>query len=348
MVDITREIVTLKRQLGSRLCVMGHHYQHDSVVQHCDITGDSLELARRVADVQAEHIVFCGVWFMGESAALLAGPGQQVHLPNPDADCLMSRMSPASLARLVLEQLAEAGYPAVPLAYVNTDVALKAVVGEYGGAVCTSANAKTMLRWALRQGERVLFLPDRHLGDNTATQLGIDQTERHVLRVGAHGLVQAKNQPLNRRLLLWPGCCAIHARLSLEDVEGARAAYPGCRIVVHPECREEVVSCCDAAGSTSFLIKEAERVAAEVPGSTLVIGTENNLVKRLATRYAKQCRIVPLAHAICGNMAKVTEKRLWQALGAVVEGTATPVVVDENLRQPARLALTRMLTACGQ
>lgn len=348
MHNINAAITALKEQFGAQLCIMGHHYQNDAVIRHCDVTGDSLELARRVADVQAEHIVFCGVWFMGESAALLAAPGQRVYLPNPDADCLMSRMSPAPLARRVLEQLAAAGRPAVPLAYVNTDVALKAVVGEYGGAVCTSANAQTMLRWALDQGERVLFLPDRHLGNNTAALLGIEPGERHVLRVGARGLVQPEAQPLDRRLLLWPGCCAIHARFDPDDVAAARAEHPGCRVIAHPECRQELIQACDAAGSTSFLIREAARTAAEAPGSTLVIGTENNLVNRLAARHAGQCRIVALGHAVCGNMAKVTEKKLWHILNRIAAGTAAPMTVDAALRAPARLALTRMLDACGR
>lgn len=347
MHNITAEIATLKQQFGKRLCIMGHHYQNNAVVQHCDITGDSLELARRVAEVAAEYIVFCGVSFMGESAALLAGPGQSVYVPNPSADCLMARMTPATLVRCVLEQLTQAGFPAVPLAYVNTDVALKSVVGEFGGAVCTSANAKTMLQWALDRGERVLFLPDRHLGNNTATQLGVGQSERHVLRVGARGLVDSATQPLDRRLLLWPGCCAIHARFAPEDVEAARDTYPGCRIIAHPECCEEVIAKCDAAGSTAYLIKEAMRVATTAPGTTLVIGTENNLVSRLANRHAKQCRIVALGHAICGNMAKVTEKKLLQTLMALADGNATPMVLDETLVQYARIALTRMLDACG-
>ena len=348
MHDTNAAITALKKQFGARLCIMGHHYQNDAVIRHCDITGDSLELARRVADVRAEHIVFCGVWFMGESAALLAAPGQRVYLPNPDADCLMSRMSPAPLARRVLEQLAAAGRPAVPLAYVNTDVALKAVVGEYGGAACTSTNAQTMLRWALAQGERVLFLPDRHLGNNTAALLGIEPRERHVLRVGARGLVQPEAQPLDRRLLLWPGCCAIHARFDPDDVAAARAEHPGCRVIAHPECRQELIQACDAAGATSFLIREAARTAAEAPGSTLVIGTENNLVNRLAARHAGQCRIVALGHAVCGNMAKVTEKKLWHILNRIAAGTAAPMTVDAALRAPARLALTRMLDACGR
>ena len=157
MQDTSAAIASLKKQLGANLCIMGHHYQNDNVVRHCDITGDSLELARRVPGIDAAHIVFCGVYFMGESAALLAKPGQSVHLPSLDADCLLSRMTPAPLARKVLEQLAATGRKIIPLAYVNTDLALKAVVGEFGGAVCTSANAKIMLRWALDQGDGVLF-----------------------------------------------------------------------------------------------------------------------------------------------------------------------------------------------
>jgi len=234
MQDTSAAITSLKKQLGADLCIMGHHYQNDAVVRHCDITGDSLELARRVPGIDAGHIIFCGVYFMGESAALLAKPGQSVHLPSLDADCLMSRMTPAPLARKVLEQLAAAGRKVVPLAYVNTDLALKAVVGEFGGAVCTSANAKTMLRWALDQGDGVLFLPDRHLGNNTAEALGIGRHERHVLRIGAGGLVQAESQPLDRKLLLWPGCCAIHARFEPEDVAEMRAQYPGCRVIAPP------------------------------------------------------------------------------------------------------------------
>ncbi|WP_297828851.1 quinolinate synthase NadA, partial [uncultured Desulfovibrio sp.] len=198
MNEITAAVTALKTQLGERLCIMGHHYQSDAVAAHCDITGDSLELARRVPGVNAEHIVFCGVFFMGESAALLAKPGQAVHLPAPDADCMMSLMTPAGLARRVLEQLSATGRRVVPLAYVNTTLALKAVVGEYGGAVCTSANAETMLRWALNQGDSVLFLPDKHLGRNTAGKLGLAPEDQHILRLSGHGLMDAGRQPLNR------------------------------------------------------------------------------------------------------------------------------------------------------
>lgn len=176
------------------------------------------------------------------------------------------------------------GRRVVPLAYVNTTLALKAVVGEYGGAVCTSANAETMLRWALARGDGVLFLPDKHLGRNTAKKLGIAPKDQHILKLDGQGLSASESRQLDRPLLLWPGCCAIHARLKPEQAAAARAAHPGCRITAHPECRPELIDACDAAGSTSFLIADAARIAEEAPGSTLIIGTENNLVDRLAAR----------------------------------------------------------------
>ena len=168
-----------------------------------------------------------------------------------------------------------------------------------------------------------------------------------MLRIGSKGLVAPDTQALDRKLLLWPGCCAIHARFEPQDILDMRAAHPGCRVIAHPECREEVVALCDGAGSTSYLIKEAARVASENPGSTLVIATENNLVRRLAARHAGQCDIIPLGHAICGNMAKVTEKKLYDILRRIADGAATPLVVEKALCPPARLSLTRMLQACG-
>lgn len=342
-----RAIAAIKKQLGPKLCIMGHHYQNDAVVRHCDIVGDSLELARRVPDVDAAHIVFCGVYFMGESAALLTRPGQGVHLPDPDADCIMSRMSPAPLARKVLEQLSATGRKVLPLAYVNTTVALKAVVGEYGGAVCTSANAATMLRWALEQSDSVLFLPDKNLGENTANALGLDKSQRHVLRLCSRGLQDPAAPEQARKLLLWPGCCAIHARFKPQDVARMRAAHPGCRIIAHPECRQEVINACDGAGSTSFLIQEAARVAATMPSAPLVIGTENNLVQRLAKRHP-DCRILSLGQALCPDMAKVTEEKLLQQLERIVSATAVPLEVPPALLAPARLSLTRMLDACAR
>lgn len=222
------------------------------------------------------------------------------------------------------------------------------MVGEYGGAVCTSANAETMLRWALDQGDGVLFLPDKHLGRNMAKKLGLTPDRQHILRLNGHGLINPESQPLERPLLLWPGCCAIHARLKPEQAAAARAAHPGCRVVAHPECRPELIERCDAAGSTSFLIKEAARLAEEAPGSTLVIGTENNLVDRLAARHKGRCRVLSLGRAICPDMAKVTEAKLLATLTAIAHGTAEPLTVEAALCGPARRSLTRMLEVCGQ
>ncbi|MDR1776858.1 MAG: quinolinate synthase NadA [Desulfovibrio sp.] len=348
MNDISAKIEALRRKLGGKCCIMGHHYQCDAIVAHCDFTGDSLELSRRVPHIEAPHIVFCGVYFMGESAALLARDGQSVHLPEPDADCLMSAMIPQRLARSVLEQLARTGRKIIPLAYANTSLAVKALTGEYGGAVCTSANAETMLDWSLRQGEAVIFMPDKNLGNNVANRLGIPESERHVLRIDGRGLLEPEQQPLHKKLLFWPGACSIHSRFRPEFVEDARAAHPGCSVIVHPECRQEVVALCEAAGSTSFLIREAARVAASAPGSALVIGTEENLVYRLAARHRGQCDIFPLSRAICPEMAKVTEERLLETLQEVADGKAPALTVDERLFEPARLSLVRMLDVCGK
>ncbi|MDR2573336.1 MAG: quinolinate synthase NadA [Desulfovibrio sp.] len=341
-------IAAIRKKSGDALCIMGHHYQNDTVIRHCDITGDSLELARRVPHISATRIVFCGVYFMGESATLLAGEGRTVHMPEPDADCLMSAMIPIRLARAVLEQLVRGGRRIVPLAYVNTSLAVKALTGEYGGAVCTSANAETMLDWALKRGEGVIFMPDKNLGHNVANRLGIPQDERHVLRIDGRGLIEPESQPLGRKILLWPGACSIHARFRPEFVEQARVEYPGCRVVAHPECRQEVIALCDAAGSTSFLIKEAARVAEDSPGSTLVIGTEENLVHRLAARHRDRCDIFPLSRAICPEMAKVTEEKLLAVLEDITGGRGEPLAVAGELFEPARLSLTRMLEVCGK
>lgn len=350
MEQLVDEIAALRRRLGEAVCVMGHHYQNDAIVSFCDVTGDSLELARRVPGIRARHIVFCGVHFMGESAALLASPEQSVHAPAPDADCEMARMAPAAQARATLERLRALGRRVTPLAYVNTTLALKAVVGEFGGAVCTSANAETMLRWALEQGDGVLFLPDRNLGRNTARRLGIGEDEQHTIALDARGLDPAEEtRPgLRRRLLLWPGCCPIHDVIPADAVRRAREAFPGCVVAAHPECSPELIDACDGAGSTSYLIKEAQRLAESPTPPVFVVGTEINLVNRLAGRLEGRCRIVPLASdALCPDMAKITLRHLRDCLAAVEKGVAVPLRVDPALAAPARATLDRMLRVCG-
>lgn len=351
MPDTRARISQLKERLGDNLCIVGHHYQHDSIIQHCDITGDSLELARKVASNPAPHIVFCGVFFMAESAALLAQEGQKIYLPENAANCVMAKMTPSTLLTKVLEGL-NASRKVVPLAYVNTSLAVKAVVGRFGGAVCTSANARTMLAWAQEQCAAddkgaVLFLPDKHLGRNTAKQLGMDSADWHILDVRSQK--GAKPEPdldaAQAPLLLWPGCCAIHAKFKPEHITQMREDYPGCRVIVHPECAPEVVDLADGAGSTSYLI---EQVRTAPPGSTVIVGTETNLVERLRAKYADHCQVVRLRRAFCSHMAKITEEKLLATLEAICSKTALPVSVPAAHKAPARAALSRMLETCAK
>jgi len=338
------EIVRLKQELGERVYILGHHYMAQDVIDHCDLKGDSLELARRVESIRAPHIIFCGVCFMVESAALLARPGQKLYIAAQEADCVMARMAPAPLLSRVLTRLRETGRRVVPLAYVNTSMAVKAVVGRFGGAVCTSANAETMLRWALDQGEQVLFLPDRQLGRNTAKRLGLVETDQHTLDIRSQGAKMDTAAIRKARLLLWPGCCAIHARFRPALVEAARYAHPGCRIAVHPECMPETVDASDAAGSTSFLIKY---VAESPAGSTLVIGTEISLVERLAREHAGRCTVLPLARSLCSHMALTTQQRLLDCLRGIQAGTARAWEVRAEEAASARESLQRMLKICS-
>jgi quinolinate synthase len=242
------------------------------------------------------------------------------------------------------------GRKVIPLTYVNSTLDVKAVVGRFGGSVCTSANARTMLEWALNEGDAVLFLPDRNLGMNTADLLGIPESERHQVDIRRKGEAIDTAKADKARLLLWPGFCSIHTHFTVTQVEAMRKAHPEAKIVVHPECTPEVVRVCDAAGSTSYLI----RYAAELPdGETLVIGTEINLVRRLAEQHKERITILPLTESFCPHMAQTTEERLATALDALQKSRETGqdspflVRVPEDLKAPAKAALERMLEICN-
>jgi len=337
-------ITALRQKYGKDLVILGHHYQLDEVVQHVDIVGDSLELARRIPEIEARNIVFCGVYFMAESACLLARPGQKIFLPDHSADCAMARMAKAADVEKILEKLSASGRKVVPLAYVNSSLAVKAVVGRFGGAVCTSSNAKTMLEWAFSQGDAVLFLPDRNLGRNTANALGIPAEQQ--VEIDAAGTMLDSEEVKKARLLLWPGCCPIHERLMKpEMVDEFHKHFPGCRVLVHPECTPAVVDRCDGAGSTAFLIKEAEKAAKAALEPALCIGTEFHLVHRLMERYADRINIIPLAQATCPDMEKVNAASLLATLEQLEQGV-NEVTVEESLKAPARDSLIRMLENC--
>lgn len=337
---IQEKIASLKTQLGTSLCILAHHYQADDVVAHADIVGDSLELARQIPNLEAEYVVFCGVHFMAETAAILAGPNQKVYAPDVSAGCVMANMAPAPLLETILNRLQSGGQRVIPLTYVNSSAAVKAVCGRFGGSVCTSANAPVMLRWALDQGDAVLFLPDANLGQNTARTLGLQPSELRQLDIRGGGqYVQALEA--RTRLLLWPGLCAVHAKIHPEHVQNIRREHQKAIILVHPECDPQVVALADGAGSTSFLIKETEQAA---PGKTLFIGTEANLVHRLQSQHPDKT-IYPVLPIWCSNMAKTSAEKLLLTLTHL---QSSPVVrVDESIATPARLALKRMLVACA-
>ena len=338
--ETARKIDAIRRERGNDLAILAHHYQTDDVVAHADILGDSLELSRKIAALSAKDIVFCGVYFMAETAAMLAAPGQRIHIPAPDAACVMSEMAPAALVEAVLTRLRQAGRDVLPLTYVNSSAAVKAVVGACGGAVCTSANAPKMLKWAMDQGRGVLFLPDKMLGQNTCNTLGVAASARHILDVRSGGARLDLDAARQAEVLFWPGQCVIHARFKAADIAALRAENPDVRVVIHPECSPATVAAADAAGSTSFIIK----YVAEAPaGADIVIGTEINLVNRLAKQYQGQKTIRPLALSACSNMAKGTEANLLATLQNL--DAAEPVRVDEAVRAPAALAVTRMLEA---
>jgi quinolinate synthase len=343
-------IETHRRRMGTALTVMGHHYQADEVIRHTDLRGDSLELARKTAGVDSKYIMFCGVYFMAESAALLAREGQQVHLPEPSAECSMAMMSPGPLLEKVMADLTRTGRKIIPLAYMNSTLEIKAVVGRHGGAVCTSANALPMLKWALQEGDAAIFLPDKNLGRNTAYKLGLPEAEIRVLNLKGKGEKPAPAKIDQARLLLWPGFCSIHTRFNIRQIERVRAEYPGAVVIVHPECTPEVVAAADASGSTSFIIRYVEELPA---GTTLAIGTEINLVERLAKLHKGRITILPLVESSCTHMAQTTAERLGAALDALAvseeKKTRSPfcVRIAEEVKIPAREALERMLALCS-
>jgi len=344
MSSAQERIEAARARYGNRLAILGHHYQSDAIIRHVDFQGDSLELARKIDGLAAEHVVFCGVFFMAESAVALARPGQKIHIPDLSATCPMADMAPAQRLEDVLSELRSQGRLVIPLAYVNSSAEVKAICGLYGGSVCTSANAKVMLEWALAQGDAVLFLPDRHLGNNTANLLNLDTSERLVVDIRTGRPPVAPKKAPYARLLLWPGSCAIHHTLKKRHVEDMRKAMPGVRVVVHPECSPAVVRAADSAGSTSHII----RYCAEAkPGAKIAVGTEENLVLRLAARHQAEGKtIVPLKpNTRCSNMAKITEERLADLLDSL--DTAAPLSLPTDVSEHAQVALTRMLDICS-
>ncbi len=343
--ELADRIEHARRTLGPRLLVLGHHYQRDDVVAHADFVGDSFQLSRQAADnAAAEFIVFCGVHFMAESADILTGGTRTVILPDMRAGCSMADMADIDQVEDAWEQLtADGGGAITPITYMNSAADLKAFVGRQGGAVCTSSNAAAVLTWALERTPRVLFFPDQHLGRNTGADLGIPLKRMVVWnpRAGLGGTAEGGSSAA-ATLLLWKGHCSVHGRFTPQHVADIRAQIPGVQVLVHPECRHEVVQLADYNGSTDFIIKT---LAASQPGSAWAIGTEFHLVHRLAEQYPDRT-VVSLENCVCycATMSRISPQHVAWVLDNLLEGrTVNRVQVEPDTARWARVALDRML-----
>jgi quinolinate synthase len=352
--DLVARAAAAKAKLGDKVFVLGHHYQRDEVIQFADVTGDSFKLARDAAGrPEAEYIVFCGVHFMAESADILTAPEQKVVLPDLAAGCSMADMARLAQVEDTWDALVDAGVAdqVVPITYMNSSADIKAFCGKHDGAVCTSSNADVALEWAFAQkgpDAKVLFLPDQHLGRNTAVlKLGLSLDDCVVWNpLKPNGGLTA-DELKNAKMILWKGHCSVHGRFRPEVVDALRAEIPDVRILVHPECAHEVVLKADLVGSTEFIIKTIE--AAE-PGTAWAIGTELNLVHRLATSHPDK-RIVFLDKTVCfcSTMNRIDLPHLVWALESLAEGTVVNQIdVDPDTEHWAKVALQRMLDLPGK
>ncbi|MEY4070584.1 MAG: quinolinate synthase NadA [Candidatus Eisenbacteria bacterium] len=335
-----------KRALGDRLVVLGHHYQRESVIEFADFRGDSFKLSQLAsAQEKAHHIVFCGVHFMAESADVLARPGQTVILPDLKAGCSMADMATLDDVEDAWDQLvAEHGDTFTPITYMNSTAAIKAFCGARGGIVCTSSNAREALEWAWARKPRVLFLPDQHLGRNTAFAMGVPLAEmaEWQWRVSRPREVNARAFAPETRIVLWRGFCSVHGKFSPAQIDEVRAEDPAVRVLVHPECPFDVVRNADVVGSTEFIIQQVRNAP---PGASWAIGTEINLVHRLALEHPEQ-RIRSLQRNVCpcATMNRIDPAHLLWALDNLAAGhVVNPVRVADTVKRDALAALDRML-----
>ena len=366
---LARRLAAAKARLGSRLVILGHHYQRDEIIRWADFRGDSFKLSQQAASRrEADYIVFCGVHFMAESADILAADHQRVILPNLAAGCSMADMADEAQVLSCWKQLGEAlGFdagagprtaagadsipgrrsPVVPVTYMNSSAALKAFCGERRGVVCTSSNSTRVLQWAFEQGERVLFFPDEHLGRNTGVKLGIPD-DAMVVWDPRRPLGGNSVEALRRaRLILWRGWCSVHARFTVGQIEKARRDHPGITVIVHPECRREVVDAADVDGSTELIL---ETISSAPAGSQWAVGTEINMVNRLAAEHPDKL-IFCLDPVICpcSTMYRIHPGYLTWVLEALVDGRVlNEITVSDGVKASARLALDRMLALPGR
>ena len=335
-----------REALGSRAFILGHHYQRDEVIAFADVMGDSFKLAKdAAARPEAEFIIFCGVHFMAESADILTSDSQKVILPDLAAGCSMADMANSEQVAQCWDALTAAGVAdkTIPVTYMNSSAAIKAFTGEHGGTVCTSSNAKTAMAWALEKGEKVLFLPDQHLGRNTAVlQLGLSLDDCAVWNPWKEngGLTDAEIK--RARVLLWRGHCSVHGRFTIDSVNEVRERIPGVKVLVHPECQHDVVSAADVIGSTESIIKT---VAQSHSGSKWAVGTELNLVRRLAADNPdKEIVFLDKTVCYCSTMNRIDLPHLVWVMESLVQGRLlNQITVDPKIAKYAKIALDQML-----
>ena len=345
--DLVERAKIARAILGDQAYILGHHYQRDEVIAFADVTGDSFKLAQAAASrPEAKYIVFCGVHFMAESADILTDSDQKVVLPDLAAGCSMADMASGEQVARCWDQLGELGLAegTIPVTYMNSSAVIKAFTGRNGGTICTSSNARTALAWALEKGERVLFLPDQHLGRNTAVmQHGISLEECVTWDPWKPLGGLTETQLRSAKMILWRGHCSVHGRFTLESVNEVRRRIADVKVLVHPECTYEVAMAADLVGSTEFIIKT---VASAPAGSSWAIGTELNLVQRLAKTYPeKQIVFLDKSVCYCSTMNRIDLPHLVWILESLVEGrVVNQIVVEPEVAKYAKIALERMLS----
>ena len=342
--ETANRIREVREKLGRRLVILGHHYQRDEVIRFADFRGDSFKLSEWAANRKdAEYIVFCGVHFMAESADVLSADYQKVILPDMSAGCSMADMAAADQVETCWDDLSRiANEKIVPITYMNSTATIKAFCGSHGGAVCTSSNAPAVMRWALERGDKVLFLPDQHLGRNTASALGFRLEEMRVWDPFEELGGNTEDALKEARFILWKGHCSVHQRFLPQHVAQVRAKYPGIRVISHPECRFEVAQLSDDVGSTEHIIK---RVTQAPAGTKFAIGTEIHLVNRLMKENPDRL-VIPLddCGCLCSTMFRIDAPHLLWSLENLLEGrVVNQISVPVEIASNARVALNRML-----
>jgi quinolinate synthase len=340
-------IASAKAALGERLVILGHHYQRDEVIKFADYTGDSWKLSRQIAKhPSADYIVFCGVHFMAESADILALPHQQVILPDLAAGCSMADMVAPDQLETCWTELEQMGVASstLPVTYINSAAAIKAFVGARGGTTCTSSNARATLQWAWERKEKILFLPDQHLGRNTAWKMNVPLEAMVVFDpdVPFGGLTREQLQ--RARLILWKGHCSVHVRFTTKQIESVRRQHPGIRVIVHPEVPFDVLQASDDSGSTEYILKQVRDAE---PGSAWAVGTEIHLVHRLAEEVAPHKTVISLDQVgcLCSTMFRVSPNHLLWVLEGLLDGEVyNRITVPDEQKKWARIALDRMLS----